>query len=273
MSRLVLGAGDEAEMVVYGVPDLKQHLRISSSGDVYLPLIGKITLAGLTADDAQALIEKKYAEGGFLKNPHVTLIVKDYTTQGITISGEVNRPGTYSALGARRLFDLFQMAGGLTPKAGNRVAITRAGPEPKSEILRLTSDPVKSVENNVPLQPGDSIIVSRAGIVYVVGEVSRPGGYVIDNPDGSLTVMQVIAMAAGPTRLANLGHSKLLRRTPTGLENEQLDLKKIIEAKSPDIPLQAEDIVWVPPSKGKIAGERGASSILTMLTSLAIYRF
>jgi polysaccharide export outer membrane protein len=173
----------------------------------------------------------------------------------------------------RRLFDAFLAAGGLSPRAGNTITITRGKQSGKVDTIRLTSDPEKSAENNVFVEPGDTIIVGRAGIVYVLGEVSRPGGFVIDNPEGRISLMQVFAMAAGPTRMANLGKVKILRRTPTGLENMELDIRKVLAAKGPDVPLQSEDIVFIPASRGKMAAERGASSILSMVTSLALYRF
>jgi len=117
------------------------------------------------------------------------------------------------------------------------------------------------------------VIVGRAGVVYVLGEVTRPGGFVIDNAEGRMSLTQAFAMAAGPTRLANLGKVKILRHTATGLENKELDIRKVLAAKDPDVALQPEDIVFIPASRGKMAAERGASSILSMVTQLAIYRF
>lgn len=271
--RLVLGPGDEGDVSVYGVPDLSQKFRVDNAGSISLALVGSIKVAGMTAEEAEAAIEKSYVDGGFLRNPHVTLSVKNYTTQGVTVLGEVAHPGTYSALNIRHLFDAFLAAGGLTQRAGNSVSINRAKEGGKVETVELTNDPAKSAQNNVSVEPGDTVIVSRAGIVYVLGEVARPGGFVIDNSEGRITIMQAVAMAAGPTRVANLGHVKILRRTPTGLENKELDIRKVLAAKGPDIPLQAEDIVFVPASKGKMAAERGASSILTMAAQLAVYRF
>ena len=273
LGRLLLGAGDEGEISVYGVADLSQKFRVDPSGSISLALIGSVKVGGLTAEEAQAAIEKAYADGGYLRNPHVVMSVKNYSTQGITVLGEVQHPGTYSAMNVRRLFDAFLAAGGLTPKAGNTVSINRARDSGKVETIELTSDPAKSAQNNVTVDPGDTVIVGRAGIVYVLGEVTRPGGFVIDNPEGKLSLMQAFAMASGPTRLANLGKVKILRRTPTGLENKELDIRKVLAAKDPDIPLQAEDIVFIPASRGKMAAERGASSILSMVTQLAVYRF
>ena len=272
LGRLLIGPGDEGDLSVYGVPELGQHVRVTETGEIDLPLVGKVMIAGMTAEEAQAAIEKKLVDGGFVNNPHVTLAIKEYTSEGITVLGEVARPGTYSALSARRLYDAFMAAGGLTPRAGTTVAISHRNSGEAAQTVTLSNDPAKSAASNVELKPGDTVVVSRAGVVYVVGEVGRPGEFVIENPD-SMTVMRVIAMAAGPTRMASLTHAKMLRRTPAGLQNTELNLKNIIEAKAPDMPLQAEDILFIPPSKSKAAAERGANSVLSMLTSLALYRF
>src|SRR5438477_486820 len=109
-SRLRIGPGDEADVTVFGLPELGQHVRVSGVGEISLPFIGTIHVAGLTSDEAQALIEKKLVDGNFLKNPHVAFYVKDYISDGVTVLGEVAHPGTYSILTARRVFDAFLAA-------------------------------------------------------------------------------------------------------------------------------------------------------------------
>ncbi|MGE0405093.1 MAG: polysaccharide biosynthesis/export family protein, partial [Candidatus Korobacteraceae bacterium] len=118
---------------------------------------------------------------------------------------------------------------------------------------------------------GDTIMVSRAGIVYVIGEVNRAGGFVMEN-SGSMTVAQALAKAAGPTGMASLNDTKIIRRTPQGLQNIDLEAKKILEAKIPDVPLQAEDILYVPNSKSKALLNRSSNSIFLLLTGLALSR-
>src|SRR5439155_26857605 len=123
--------------------------------------------------------------------------------------------------------------------------------------------------SNIELVPGDRVVVSKAGIVYVVGEVNRPGGFVMEG--NKITASQALAMAAGPTHSAALNRAKIVRRTSDGLQDVALPLQKIMKAKTPDIHLQPEDIIWVPASKGN--GLLPASSIIGVLTTLAIYRF
>jgi polysaccharide export outer membrane protein len=271
--RLSIGPGDELDVSVYGAPDLTQHVRVGTSGNIYLPLIGTVHVAGLASDEAEALVEQKLADGSFVTKPHVTIYVKEYTTEAVSITGEVNKPGAYPALETRRLYDAFMEAGGLTQTAGRSVTIAHDG-QTRPDVVLLSSDPVKSAQANVPIQPGDAISVSKAPIVYVIGEVTKPGGYVLgDAQDGDvaspqLTVIRVIALASGPIRGAALNKSKIIRRTANGIQELPIPLKKIMAGKSPDLPLQAEDILYIPGGRSTLP----AGTILGLLASAAIYR-
>ena len=152
-------------------PISRLKTRISGSGDVYLPLIDYVHVADLTTDEAQELIQKRLEDGGFVRGPHVSIFVNESASQAITMVGEVNRPGAYPAIGERRLFDLISAAGGLTDKAGRIVTIEHRGDPDQKVELQLSSNLAEDTQNNVDVFPGDTIIVSRAGIVYVVGDV------------------------------------------------------------------------------------------------------
>jgi polysaccharide biosynthesis/export protein len=266
-----IGPGDDLDISVYGLSDLSAHARVGDSGDVSLPLIGNLHLAGLSSDEAQALIEKRLVDGHFVNNPHVSVYVREYTTEGISLMGEVNRPGVYSALGTHRLLDLIESGGGLTNKAGTIVTVVHRDDPQHPIILTLSSNAGKTAENNIELLPGDTIVVSKAGIVYVVGEVNRPGGFVME--DNVITASQVLAMAAGPTHMAALNGTQMIRRTPEGLKDIPLPLKKVLEAKIPDIQLQPDDIIWVPNSKAKAITSTLVTTLIGTAASLAIYHF
>ena len=122
---LKLGVGHLIEMNVYNVSELATKTRVASDGNIYLPLISQVHVAGLTINEAQDLIEKRLSEGHFLKDPHVSLFVDEYLSEGVSILGEVLKPGVYPVLGQQRLFDLISMAGGLTEKAGLSLSVTR----------------------------------------------------------------------------------------------------------------------------------------------------
>ena len=263
-----IGPGDDLEISVFGLPELTEHSRVSNTGEVSLPLIGKLHLAGLSSDEAQAVIEKRLADGNFVNSPNVSLYVKEYTTEGISLIGEVNRPGVYSALAGHRLLDLIQTAGGLTPRAGRTITISHRA-DPKHPIIVSSSNDSDIGKSNIELLPGDTVVVSKAGIVYVVGEVNRPGGFVMEG--NKITASQALVWAAGPTHLASLNGAKMIRRTPDGLKDMTLPLKKILDAKAPDVQLQPDDIIWIPGSKTKGLASGGSGAILSMLTSLVIY--
>src|SRR5581483_2145730 len=138
-----------------------------------------------------------------------------------------SKPGVYDLTSNHRLQDVLLAAGGLTDKAGKTISITHAADPEKPTVISLSDDPVKAAENNIEIAPGDTIVVSRAGIVYVIGEVNRAGGYVMENNE-TMTVTQAIAKAAGPTSVASLNGTRIIRRTPSGLKNIDLEVKKIL---------------------------------------------
>src|ERR1700730_18470036 len=144
--KLSIGPGDELDVSVYGVPELSQHVRVDVSGDVHLLLVGTVHVAGLSSEEAQAVIEKQLMAGKFMNNPHVSVYVKEFTTQSVSVMGEVNKPGSYPALTTRRLYDAFQEAGGLTPTAGNKVSIGHPGQLNNPTIVTLSNDPIKSAQ-------------------------------------------------------------------------------------------------------------------------------
>jgi polysaccharide export outer membrane protein len=263
-----LGIGDLIEISVFGVPDLSTKTRISGSGDVYLPLIDYVHVAGLTTDEAQQLIQKRLEDGGFVRGPHVSIFVNESASQAITMVGEVSHPGSYPAIGERRLFDLISAAGGLTSRAGRNVTIERRGDPGRKIEIQLSSNLAEDTQNDVDVFPGDTIIVSRAGIVYVVGDVNHPSGFVIE--DNALSVLRALALAGGSTRTSALSKTRILRQTPNGVQEIPINLKKVLYAKAPDIALVKGDILFIPGSAGKAAAYRTADVAMSLTTSLAI---
>ena len=262
--------GDLLSFGVYGIPDLAQDIRVGNDGDVYLPLIGYVQLGGLTLDQAQTVIENRLREGEFVRNPHVSLVLKDFINQSAIVTGEVNRPGMYPIMGSQRLLEVLAAAGGLTQRAGKTVTITHRDHPDEPMKVDLPADLEKSPQDNIEIFPGDTLLVNRAGLVYVVGEVLRPAGIVMDNYE-KMTVMQAIALAGGPTSVASMNKARLIRKTPTGREEMPLQLNRMLAAKQPDIDLKPEDLIFVPGSLGKKAAKRGAESALAITQTLAIY--
>jgi len=263
-----LGRGDLLEVNVYNVPELTSKVRISNSGDVYLPLIDYVHLEGLSQEEAQSLIEKRLADGGFVRNPHVTIFVDEASSQGVTILGDVAKPGIYPDVADHRLYEMISQAGGFTQYASRKIAILRKGhSEPiRVELSRNLADDVSA---NVEILPGDTITVPRAPIIYVVGDVGRPSGLLIDN--GSLTVLQALALAGGTNRTAKLGDSRIIRRGPNGMTETKIEIKKMLEAKTPDMPLQADDILFVPISGARLLVGKTLEIATAAATAATVY--
>ena len=267
-SALVIGPGDEVEITVYGAPDLSGHIRVSAEGNISMPLIDYVRIAGLSSSEAEAAIEAKLRENNVLNDPQVSVYVKEYNSSGISVAGEVAKPGFYSALGPHRLFDVLQAAGGPTDKAANKALISHRD-QKDATTVHISKDPAEMAASNVDLQPGDTVVVPRAGIVYVLGEVTRPGGYVL-NSTGGITVLQVVAVAGGPTHVASPGKTRLLRRTENGFQEQQIDLKKLLRGKAHDVSVRNEDILFIPSSAIKEA--LNASALVAVASTAAIYR-
>jgi len=241
---------------------------VSANGNISIPLVGYIRIAGLSNSEAEAAIEAQLREKSVVNDPQVSVYVKEYGSGGISVAGEVAKPGSYSALGPHRLFDALQAAGGPTDRASNKVIISHRG-QTEATTVFLSKNPAEMAASNIDLQPGDTVIVPRAGIVYVLGEVTRPGGYVL-NATGGVTVLQVVAVAGGTTHVASAGKTRLLRKTDSGFQEQQIDLKKLLRGQIRDVAVKDEDILFIPSSAIKTA--LNASALVAVAASTAIYR-
>jgi polysaccharide biosynthesis/export protein len=268
-SVVKLGVGDLIEVGVYNVPEMASKVRISTGGDIYLPLIDYVHVDGLTQEEAQALIEKRLSDGGFVRNPHVTIFVDEATSQGVTVLGEVSRPGIYPDTANRRLYDVLSQAGGFTPQASRKLSILRRG-KTEAMHLDLPRNLADDVSGNVDILPGDTISIPRAPIIYVVGDVGRPSGLLVDN--GTLTVLQALALAGGTNKTAKLSGARIIHKGVNGSVSEtKVEIKKMLEAKSPDVTLQADDILFVPISGGKVLASRTFEAAMSAATAVTIY--
>jgi len=266
-SHYLISPGDALDVSVFGAPDLSQKAAVNSAGNIYIPLINYVHVAGMHVEDAQKAVEEAYFKSDVLKAPHVSIVITSFAS-GVVLMGEVVKPGIYPIVGSGKLLDILAEAGGTTATAGQLVTITQKDSnEPKTVFL--SSDPVQSMAANVPVQQGDTIIVSKAGVIYVVGEVLAPSGFLMDEK-GRYTVMKAVAMAHGTTKFARTSKARIVRRTPEGQQEIPVPLDKILASKSPDIPMQSNDILFVPTSKGKQAAARGAEAAISIATWSAI---
>jgi polysaccharide export outer membrane protein len=267
---LQISAGDLLDLSVFDTPELSAKLRVDEHGNVSPPLAGVLPVSGMTAEQAADAIAVRLGETNILKDPHVSVTVLEYATQGVTVVGEVKNPGVYPLLGAHGVLDLISAAGGVTSSAGKDVTVTRRDDPSHPVITTIGSKPGSTTGFNVDIHPGDTVMVSHAGIVYVIGDVGKPGGFLIENND-RLTVLQALALAEGTNRTASLSQAKLIRKTHAGREEIPVPLKKLLANKSPDLMLADGDILFVPGSAMKNA-LRTMESVLPSAAGAAIYR-
>jgi len=254
-SAITIGPGDLVDLTVYDVPELVLKIRVDASGGVSLPLLGDLKLAGMTVRDSQKLIARELVVRQLVRVPQVSLLIEEYATQGITVYGEVNTPGVYPLIGPHRLYDAISAAGGLTMKAGRAVTILHVGERDHPEVIALSNE--NSVGHaDVRIYPGDTIIVPTAGVVYVLGEVNKPGAFIMEN-NTSMSLLKAAALAGGTTKIASLKHALIIRESSQGPMQTAVSLEKISHGKASDLQLQAEDILFVPLSNVKNYGAMG----------------
>jgi len=266
---LRLDAGDLVEISTFDTPELSGKFRVDSRGNITLPIGGPVPVAGLTAEQAGTAIERLLRDRDILKNPHVTVLVLEYATQGISVLGEVKNPGVYALAGRHGALDIISMAGGLTPSASKMVSITHRAPPWETITVNLAGAHGAALENDVEVLPGDRMVVLRAGVVYVIGDVGKPGGYEMEDKDG-VTVVQALALAQGVNRTAK-SKGMLIRMTPAGRTETELALNRILANRAPDPRLQDGDIVYVPLSGAKDWTSKGVSAALQMAVGMVIY--
>ena len=285
----VIGPEDVLDVDVFNVPELSKTVRVANDGTISLALLGHVRAAGLTTTQLREELESKWNET-YLENPQVSVFVKEFHTRPVSVIGAVERPGLYQLTAPRTLIEMLSMAGGLAKRtsapAGRTVYVTRKGGfedlQPTEGMRLIASDKVEinlrkllySHEDalNIEIKPLDTISVSKADVVYVVGEVRKPGGFVLEDRE-NLTVLQALAMAEGLTGTASRGSARIIRRSQDGSRVEiPVNLSKVLKGKSQDIELAANDILFVPTSSGKAAAKRGAEAAIGTISGILIYR-
>lgn len=269
-AKLTLAPGFLVELNVLDDPDFVGSFRIDQQGDIAVPILGTMHVAGETVSEARIQIRKKLLDNQILKDPQVNLTVLEYTTPEVTIVGEVVSPGKYPLLVARKLVDVLALAGGTTLIAGNEVQITRGSENAEPILVHYSRATDPNEVKQAIVDPGDTVLVKRAGIVYVLGAVNRPGGYVMQE-EGTLTVLQALALANGTALAAKTGEIHLLRRDDHGaVADVALSYKKLTRGQSAEVQLHSRDVLYVPMSKIKSAFING-SSILAGAASASIF--
>ena len=286
-ARQVLGPEDQISIRSIAAEELAEKVfEIDGNGELNLPLVGRLRAGGLTVPELEQELEARLKE--FVIEPHVSITVTEYRSQPVSIIGAVQRPGVQQLRGKRTLIEMLSLAGGLTPDAGYTVKITRRRESGSINLPGAAVDPsgqfttaqvqLKSImeannpDENIFIQPFDVISVPRAEMIYVIGEVRKPGGFVLQERE-SLSVLQALSLAQGLTPAATKS-ARILRPIPGSTEKKEIqaNVKAILAGKSPDLALLPNDILFVPNSVSKSATLRGVEVAIQLATGVLIWR-
>jgi polysaccharide biosynthesis/export protein len=245
---------EQGSQVITGLLPRTTQMRVSEEGSITLPLLGDISVAGLTPSVLEQTLRQRYDE--YIYNPQVGVQVKEYKSQRISLVGAVRQPGVFTMTGPNTLVDLLAMAGGITERAGNQVLVHRQGKEERhTHVVDLQALAGNPTVVNMPVQPGDVIEVPQAGTFFVDGAVLKPGSYLFSRP---YTLTQALVVAGGiNTNLSDESNVTILRRRGSLEVNRiSVDLKQIQAGNAADLPVEPDDVIVVPINSGKWFLER-----------------
>ncbi len=264
-----IGARDLIAVQVYDSPELSGPVRVGADGMVRLPMLKqRVRAEGRMPDELGGSIARALEDEGLIVQPMVTVTLAEYTSRPISVAGAVKSPLTFQASAPVTLLEAITRAGGLMPDAGSDIIVSKSqlGPEGQATSL-IQRVPVKSLidsadpESNLKLVGGEEIRVPEAGKVYVVGNVKRPGAFAVQ--DGAETsVLRLLAVAEGLAPFAGK-QAYLYRREASGSRNEiPIPLAKILQRSAPDVPLLANDVLYVPDNHGRRFGLAALEKVL-----------
>ncbi len=267
---LLIGPGDLLHLQVYDTPEMEQRARVTDAGTIPFSFLGNVRVSGLTPEQAAEQIQRRLVAAGVMLHPQVTVRVEAYATQNASVMGQVQKPGIYEIDTARKVVEVLAMAGGLTDLADRHMTIQRFGPAKQKVEYYYSNTAQTALADDPMVYPGDTVIVPKAAVVYVLGDVSKPGGYPISTNNSRMTVLQAVALAGYANHTAAIGKSRLVRETDDGVEEIDLQLSEIQKGKKPDVALLPDDVVYVPFSFMRNIGING-QGILASAASAAIY--
>jgi polysaccharide export outer membrane protein len=269
-NSLLISPGDELHVSILDMPDLEQYPRVTDTGEVPVQGVGSVRVANMTPAEAASAIHDRLVTAKFLNHPQVTVVVDQYATQEVTLIGEVRTPGAYPIATPRPILDVIALGGGLNETADRSVLVERNGDQNNLVHYTVSNDAQQAIEKQVLVNPGDTIVVPKAGIVYVLGDVNRPGGYTMSDNESTISLLEVLSIAGGPAKTAKLNQTRLIRKA--GHSETQIAVGDIQKGKRPDFAMMPGDILYVPFSYSKnlfitssagLVGAAGAAAIYT----------
>jgi polysaccharide biosynthesis/export protein len=285
-STSLLGPDDQITIRVAdeeAIPD--KPIRVSTTGNITLPMVGRVHAAGMTPERLEAELTERFQK--YIKDPQVTVTRMEIRMQPVSVLGAVGTPGVHQLQGKKTLVEILSLAGGVKEEAGYAVKITRQLQWGRIPLANAADDPTgqfnvaevplrdllqaKNPAYNILIMPNDVITVPQAEIVYVIGEVGKSGAIVLGGKE-KITVLQAISLAGGPTKTAKPKDAKILRLEPGSAKREEVpvDLKALLAGKLEDVTMQPEDILFVPNHISKNIAVRAAEAVLQVGSGIAI---
>jgi polysaccharide export outer membrane protein len=283
-----IGVGDVLDIHVNDEDDISGRYQVDQNGTVKVPLLTTpISAAGSTTFQFASRMSDELKKEQILRDPSVSVLILREMTQNVSILGAVMKPGTYQIERPTSVMDVISQAGGLAPNAGNSLTIAHqaeggaggtnanasqhVAPASTVDLTALLSAKDPSV--NATVHAGDVITVGTAPVVFVVGSVVRPGAFAVQDRRSEMTVLQAVAMAEGPTPVASLGKTIIIRQSSSSSERQEIpiDLKKVMRGKDKDQVLEANDILFVPQSGLKATTRRLGDAGVQAATNVAGY--
>ena len=287
-SSYTLGPDDQIMVRALHVPEIPDKpMRIEADGSIDLPLVGRVAAGGMTTWMLESEVTRMLKV--YVQEPEVSVELVEQRSQPVSVLGAVRTPGSYQLHGARTLIEVLSLAGGADADAGYLLRIARRisqGPLPLPDakpdstggftVAEMNLQQVmegKDAQSSLPVKPFDVITVPRAKMVYVIGEVKKPGGFVLREAE-HISVLQALAMAEGMNRTAGGNSARVLRPEMTGGERQEIpvNLSDILSGKKKDVPLNPGDILFIPNSAAKSATMRSIEAAIQLATGLVIWR-
>jgi polysaccharide export outer membrane protein len=272
----IIGSDDMILLTVYDSPEFTRTVRVSPDGEIRLPMVKqRIKADGLLPSELEASVAKALTDEKLLVDPFVTVTIVEYHSRPISIVGAVKKPITFQAIGPMTLLEALSRAEGLTDLAEGQILVSR--PTADNKVPLVQRIPVQGLidnadpEYNIKLVGGEEIRVPEAPRITVAGSVKKPGSFPVKD-SSELTVMKAIALGEGLSQFyGNVAY--IYRSTDSKGEKHEIEipLKKILDRKSPDVALQARDVLYIPDSSGKRNWDRILSVGGATASGLAIF--
>ena len=268
-NSLLISPGDSIHISVLDNPDLDQRARVTDAGEIPVQGIGNVKIANMSPADAASAIQDRFVSAHFFNHPQVSVVVDQYATQNVTVIGEVRQPGAYPLSTPRPILDVIALGGGLNEVADRNILVERHGDQSNPIPYTVSNNAGQAIKEQVLVNPGDTVVVPKAGIVYVLGDVNRPGGYTMTDNQSKISLLEALSIAGGAAKTARLGHARLIRKVDH--TETQISLGDIQKGKQPDFAMSPGDILYVPFSYAKNLIIASSAGVLGAAGTAAVY--